>query len=153
MQVPIQKMKKAAHKSGSGHNRVYRSDCILHLFSGFFVVFVQGFAKVREEDDLADIAVIGQEHNQAVDAHAEAAHGGHAIRHSPQIVLVHGVAFFFALSVFPAHLSEAFFLLEGVIQFRKGISQFDTAYEKASKRSTVLGSSGLFLASGEMSLG
>src|SRR5574341_946036 len=71
---------------------------------------------VREQDHVADRGRAGEQHRQAVDAHAAAAGRRQSVAEGANIVLVHAVRLEVApLALFPL-LEEALALLERVVE-------------------------------------
>ena len=70
---------------------------------------------------------IQKEHGQAVDAHAKAAVGGHAVAHGPQVILVHWVFLFIVGGIVAAHFEKTLFLVERIVQLGKSIAQFKSS--------------------------
>lgn len=54
-----------------------------------------------EEEDVADGGAVGEKHDEAVDADAETAGGGHAVFQGFQEVFIHGMGFVVALGFLP----------------------------------------------------
>src|SRR3989304_10563369 len=86
-------------------------------------------AELREEDDLADRALAGQQHHQPVDAHAQASRRGHAVLEGEEEVLVHDLGLLVARGALGRLLQEALPLLDGVVQLRVGVTELEAAGE------------------------
>jgi len=68
-----------------------------------------------------------QEHNQSIDTNAETAGRGHAVTEGIQVIVIHGMLLLILVRIGSSHFQEALFLVQGVIQFRKGIAELHTA--------------------------
>src|SRR5262245_6993535 len=84
-------------------------------------------AQGGEEDDLADGATAGEEHDEAVDADAEAAGGRHAVLQGDEEVLVQGLGLVVAGGAQPGLLTEAGALLQWVVELRVGVAELEAA--------------------------
>ena len=83
----------------------------------------------REEKDVADGRAVGQEHDQAVNANAQAACRRQAVFQSTAVVFIHLMRFVIAAFPFFHLFDEAVALVDGVIQFRETVCQL-TAVDK-----------------------
>ena len=90
-----------------------------------FFVFHRG-----EEQYLADVLRIGEQHAETVNSHADSACGRHAIPHRIEEGQVHALGF--VIATFPGFKlnSEAFLLIEGVIKLAIGVAEFEAAHEE-----------------------
>ena len=86
-------------------------------------------AQRREEDDVADAGRAGEDHHQAVDAHAEAAGGRHAVLHRLEEVLVEPVRGLVAVGEVLQLLHEALALVVGVVELAEGVAQLHAGDE------------------------
>ena len=83
----------------------------------------------REEDHVADRGRVGEEHDQPVDAQAEAARRGHPVLEGAEEVLVHGMRFLIAGRLRPHLLLEAAPLLLRIVQLGERVRDFQAAHE------------------------
>ena len=74
-------------------------------------------AAQREEENVADRRAVGQEHDQSVNADAQAACRRQAIFQCAAVVFVHLMRFVIAAFPFLHLFDEAVALVDGVIQF------------------------------------
>jgi len=88
---------------------------------GGMLVGVGGFglaagAQLREQDDLADVALAGHQHHEPVDSDAQPSGGRHAVLHGEEEVFVEHLGLFVAGFDGPRLLLEATALVDGVIE-------------------------------------
>src|SRR5215213_1671256 len=74
-----------------------------------------------KENHVADAGRAGQEHEQPVDANADAAGGRHAVFERAQVVLVHPARLLVALGPQPRLRLEAAALVDGVVQLTERV--------------------------------
>ena len=84
-------------------------------------------AQQGEEDNVADGARAGKDHGEAVDAYAFACGGREAIAEGADVVLVHGLGFVVAASLLGDLLLETGALVDGIVQLREGVADFEAA--------------------------
>ena len=75
-----------------------------------------------EQDDVADGVCAGEEHDRAVDAHAHAARGGHAVFEGGEEILIEHFGLVVAAFALLDLLHEAFALVDGVVQLGIGVA-------------------------------
>src|SRR5664279_766382 len=83
----------------------------------------------REQNHIADGTRVGQQHGQAIDAHAFARGRRQSVRQRANVVLVHLVSFFVAARAFVELLLEAPALLLGIVQLAEGVADLKSANE------------------------
>ena len=86
--------------------------------------------KLREEDDFADGALAAEQHDQPVDADAQAAGRGHAVLQRQQEVFVQHLHLVLAGRLATRLLQEALPLVEGVVQLRVGVAHLQPGGER-----------------------
>ena len=97
-----------------------------------------------EQQHIADGRRVGHEHDHAVDAVADAARGGHADIQSIEEVLIGVVGLFVALLELFFLSSEAFALVDGVVELGVGIGHLPAVHEEL-KALHIFGVGGLLL--------
>ena len=83
-----------------------------------------------EEKHVADRAAAGEEHDAAVNAHAHASGGGHAVLKSQQEILIQHLGLVVAALTLLHLLFKAITLVDGVVKLGVGIGQLAVADEK-----------------------
>ncbi len=84
-------------------------------------------SQMRKENDIADRGLVGEEHDQAVNAHTPAASGRHTVAQRADKVLVHLMGLLVP-SLEGTNLSqESLSLVYGVIQLGEGIAYLHAA--------------------------
>ena len=83
-----------------------------------------------EQDDVADGVCAGEEHDGAVDAHAHAACGGHAVFERGEEILVEHFGLVVAAFALLDLLHEAFALVDRVVQLGIGVAHLAAADEE-----------------------
>ncbi len=127
---------------------------IYRCFFGFVFspLWFQGL-HCREEEDVADGGAVGEEHDQAIHAEAEAARGGQAVLKGGDVVVVDlGLAVGLDGLALSDLALEAGLLIDGVVQLAEGIAVLGAVDEilEALGEGRVMG---LRLASGLISTG
>jgi hypothetical protein len=87
-------------------------------------------AHLREQDDLANRLLIGQQHEQPVNSDAKSTRGGHAVLERLNEVFVEDVSFFVAPGACFDLLGEARTLIDSIVEFGEGVRHFDPANER-----------------------
>ena len=78
----------------------------------------------REENDVADRRAVGEEHDETIQPHSEAARGRQAVLEGVDKVLVH-LRVLVSRRALGFHLLEhTLFLIDRVVELRKGVSVF-----------------------------
>src|SRR5690606_16395869 len=97
-----------------------------------------------EQNHLADVGLVGQEHHQAVDSDSEATGGGHPVFQSLQEVLVDGVSLVVAGGT-GLHLAlESPPLVDGVVELGEGVGVLGAGDDQFE----AVGDVGVFAAAG-----
>ena len=84
----------------------------------------------REEENVADGRAVGEEHDETVDADADAARWGKAILKSNDIILVHDVRFGVPRFALLHLIDKALPLIEGIVELGKAIRQLAAVDEE-----------------------
>ena len=80
--------------------------------------------ELGEEDDISDGSLIGEKHDQAIDADAFAGGRRHAVFEGAQKILVHSMGFFVAGFMLGRLGFESLALIERIVQLREGVGDF-----------------------------
>ena len=95
---------------------------------------------------------VGEQHHQAIDADSLARGRRHAKLERTDVVLVHRMRLLIAARALAQLILEPALLLHRIVQLAEGVGHLE-APDESSNRSTVSGSSGFCLASGDTSVG
>jgi hypothetical protein len=82
---------------------------------------------VREQDHLADGRLVGQQHDQAIDADPLARRGRHAVLQRPHVVLVEPVGLVVTARLHLRLLLEAGQLVDRIVELAVGVGQLAPA--------------------------
>src|SRR4030067_3287574 len=83
--------------------------------------------QLREQDYLSYGLLVGEEHNEAVDADAQPAGGGHAVLQRLQKVFIYRPFFFIGTVTLVLLGDKAFPLFYGVVKLAVGVAKLDAA--------------------------